>query len=83
MKTFKNIVTEAKRDEITKSMLRSADGQLVNNVRNRYYAIADNMQEFVFALNTLNGETGEFSFDLGQAKKMQKLFDKMQLGKFL
>jgi hypothetical protein len=64
-------------------MLRSADGQLVANVRNRYYAIADNMGEFVYALNSLNGETGEFSFDLGQAKKMQKLLQKMQLGKYL
>ena len=83
MKSFKKIVTEGSYDDQIKSMLRSADPKLVQAVKDRYYGIADNMRQLTIELNSLNGETGEFGFDLTQAKKMLKLFDKMQLGKYL
>lgn len=83
MKTFKNLVTEESKDAVTRSMLRSADGNLVQALEDRYYGVADNIEELVRKLNMINGETGEFGADLTAAKKMLKLFDKMTLGKFL
>jgi hypothetical protein len=83
MKTFKKLLTEGSNDAEIRSMLRSADNDVVYNVKERYYGVADHMQELTRTLNTLNGETGEFSADLTLAKKMLKLFDKMTLGKFL
>jgi hypothetical protein len=83
LKTVKQIVKEASKDSQIRDMLRSADNTLVNNVKDRFYGIVDNMDSFVGALNSLNGETGEFSKDLIAAKKMKKEFDKITLGKYL
>jgi Mg2+ and Co2+ transporter CorA len=83
MKTFKKLIIEGNKDEVTKSMLRSADNKLVNEVRDRYYGVSDHINGMVESLNSLNGETGEFGADLTAAKKMLKLFDKMSIGRFL
>lgn len=83
MKTFKNMVSEGSKDEQIKSMLRSADNQLVYDVKERYYGVGDNIDEFVTKLNSLNGETGEFSADLKAAKTMLKAFNKLTIGKYL
>jgi predicted nuclease with TOPRIM domain len=83
MKSFKNLVTEESKDAQIRSMLRSADNDLVYQVKERYYGVGDHMDTLVAELNKLNGETGEFSADLTLAKKMLKLFDKMTLGKYL
>ena len=83
MKTFKDVIKEGSKDEQIRSMLRSADDQVVQDVEDRYYGVGDNMLELTRTLNRLNGETGEFSKDLTLAKKMLKLFDQMTLGKYL
>jgi hypothetical protein len=83
MKTFKNMLTEESKDAQIKSMLRSADNDLVYQVKERYYGVGDNMDDLVAKLNSLNGDTGEFGADLTLAKKMLKLFNKMTLGKYL
>lgn len=76
-------LAEGSKDEITKSMLRSADPELVNNLRMRYYGVSDHINELVRKLNVINGDTGEFGKDLTLAKAMLKSFDKISLGKFL
>ncbi|RKX17889.1 MAG: hypothetical protein DRP51_10105 [Candidatus Zixiibacteriota bacterium] len=76
-------LAEANKDEVTRSMLKGADPTNVNALKNAYYGISDNMIEFVRQLNWINHHTGEFGVDLAFAKKMQKMFDRMTLGKFL
>lgn len=66
-----------------REMLAGADNKLVNDVKNRYYGVSDNFVELVRKLNSLNGETGEFSQDLKDAKASLKLFNKLTLGKYL
>ena len=83
MKNFKSLVKEGSKDEVIKSMLRSARPELVNAVKDHYYGVSDHITDLVHDLNMLNGETGEFTADLVAAKKMLKLFDKISLGKYL
>jgi hypothetical protein len=54
-----------------------------NELRQKYYAIGDAMQDFPGLVNMLNGETGGFGNDLKLAKQLKKIFDKISLGKYV
>ena len=83
---YKGEVEEAaseSKDEQIRQMLQGADNKLVGEVKDRYYGVADNFSTFVRKLNSLNGETGEFSADLKNAKMALKWFEKLTIGKYL
>lgn len=54
-----------------------------DKLRDSYYGVADNIWEFVSALNSFNGDTGAFTIDLRTAKQMHNIFKKLTIGKFL
>lgn len=83
MKSFKQVITEAKGDERIDSMLRGMDNVLFNDLRQSYYGVGDHINTLVEKLNATNGATGEFGADLKQVKIMLKAFDKLTLGKWL
>lgn len=83
MITFKAMVTEGAKDEVTRSMLKGMDNVLYNDLRRSFYGVGDHISTMVEKLNATNGATGEFDADLKLAKQMLKLFDKMTLGKYL
>lgn len=82
-------VTEASKDAQVRSMLQSLSNNsdygrnVINDLHRRFYGVADNFEEMVRKLNSVNGETGEFSEDLKNAKKALALFKKLSLGKYL
>lgn len=54
-----------------------------DKLRQSYWAISDNIQNFVEGLNSLNGDTGAFTMDLRTAKQLLNIFKKLTIGKYL
>lgn len=54
-----------------------------DKLRQSYWAISDNIQNFVEGLNSLNGDTGAFTMDLRTAKQLLNIFKKLTIGKYI
>ena len=81
--TSNGYIKEAVAKKLGVKAIKDMDKGDYKKLRDAYYGVADNITNMSEALNTLNGESGEFSIDNGIAQKMVKLFNNMDIGKYI
>ncbi len=91
MKNFKELMVEElmvednKKAAIRSQVAKPGGGSKnINQLKDRYYGVGDNMDELVNELITLDKNSGgEFADDVKAAKAALKAFRKLSLGKYL